>query len=398
MGRTGRIVALGAVVAVAGVLAWALRPRPIDVDLVTVRSGLFVETVENEGRTHMRLRHVVASPIFGTQSRIPFDVGDHVDRSTVLVTITTGTTPIDNPRVRRQLEERLGAAEAAKLRADAVVARAEARLAQARSDLARTTALAAKGTASEAKREQDELVANVAARDVDVARLEAHVAEHEIDLARAAVGLSEKSAGTEERLEIRSPIEGVVIKVFHDSEGPVSLGTVLMEVADPGKLEVIADMLTTDAVRVSPGTPARIERWGGPKTLDAVVRRIEPAGFTKVSALGVDEQRVNVVLDLTSPPEDWRSLGDAFRVDVAIELSRQEDALTVPLSALFREGEGWSLFVDEAGRAFKRRLDLVATAGRLASIRGDIQRGARVVDFPPPSLRDGQRIRLRDGD
>lgn len=396
MGWTTRITVVAAVAVVAAGIAWGLRPQPVRVDAVAVTRGAFVEEVTSEGRTHMRVRHEVDAPIAGLQSRIRFEVGDPVDRETVVATIGAGPTPIDDPRTRRQLEERLGAAEAARSRADVVVARAASRHEQADADLARSADLVEKGSAPTTRREQDALAATIAERDLDVARLEVVMAAHEVDLARAAVGLSlpasEHPGG--ERLDIRSPIEGVVLRVMRESAGPVAIGTPILEIADPDRLEIEADVLTTDAVRIRPGAPVIVERWGGPRPLAAVVRRVEPAGFTKVSALGVDEQRVRVVMDLTSPRDEWRRLGDAFRVEVRVEISRDDDALMVPVAALVRDGAGWSLFVVEAGRAVRRPAERIASSGRVARVRADLRPGDRVIAFPPATLGDGARVEI----
>ncbi|MCW1842257.1 efflux RND transporter periplasmic adaptor subunit [Prosthecomicrobium hirschii] len=396
LGR-GAVIVLAA--GLAASIAWALWPRPRIVDAARAEQRTFERAVEVEGRTHMRLRHVATAPLGGTLGRVRLEVGDRVEAGSELASISTGLAPLDNARIRSQLVERLGAAEAAKARGDAVVARGEARVAQARADLGRTVRLVESGTATPARREQDELALALAGRDLDVARSEVHMAEHELDLARAALGLVDRrveSGAAEERIEVRTPIAGVVLKVHQESAGPIAMGTPILEIADPDRLEVVADVLTTDAVVMQPGDGVQILRWGGPAVLDGVVRRIEPAGFTKVSALGVDEQRTNVLIDIAAPRETWPALGDAFRVDARIVLERTADATVVPVTSLFRDGDGWSLFVVEGDRAVKRPVEVAATSGRDARIVGGVAPGALLVDFPDAGVRDGGRVAPRD--
>lgn len=393
MGWRSKALALAAALGVAG-LGWlALRPTATPVDIAEVRRGAFVQSVLNEGKTRVRDRYAVAAPIAGTLARIGLKAGDAVDKGGVLAIVSPGFAPLDDPRARLQLEERLGAAEAARNRAVAAEARARARFEQARADLSRTNALLAKGAATLARQELDELSARVAEREVQVAEFEVDLARHEEALARAALQTSGVADAGARRIEIRSPIAGVVLKVLQESEGPIAVGANLMEIGDPAQLEIIADVLTTDAVRIAPGAPARIERWGGGGDLDARVAKVEPGAFTKVSALGIDEQRVNVVLDLVAPRAQWRTLGDGFRVEARIEVARQADALSIPAGALFRSGAGWAVFVVADGRAALRAVEIAQRNDNAAAIAAGLSEGDRVIVFPPPALRDGARVR-----
>lgn len=387
-----RALVLALVTVGAAAAGWMLlRPSPILVDTAPVTRGAFVRSILSEGKTRVRDRYVVSSPISGLLGRVALKVGDRVEMNSVLAVVSPGAAPLDDPRARRQLEERLGVAEAARDRAKAAGARTRAKLDQARADLARTSALASKGVVTATRREQDELAVKLAEREADVAEFDVHLAEHEEALARAAIQTS-AGDGAARTIEIRSPIGGVVLKIVQESEGPVSVGSVILEIGDPARLEVIADVLTTDAVQMKVGAPAKIERWGGPIDLDATVTRIEPAGFTKVSALGIDEQRVLVVLAITAPPETWSALGDAFRVEARIEVARVVDALTIPVGALFRGGSGWNVFSVADGRAKIREVAVTQRSETRALISDGLSEGEYVAIFPPPTLRDGSDV------
>jgi HlyD family secretion protein len=357
---------------------------------------LNVETVLNEAKTRVRDRYSVTAPIAGILARTILRAGDAVGPSTVIAVISPALAPLEDPRARQQLQERLGAAEAARSRAASVLESARARLAQARADLERTAALADRGVVTASRREHEMLANTLAERELAGAQFAAHMAEHEESLARAALDLSSNRKPESRRLEIASPVTGVVLRIAQDSEGPVAIGSPIMQIGDPGQLEIIADVLTTDAVQIEPGANAVIERWGGIKPLSARVAKVEPGAFTKVSALGIDEQRVFVVLDITSPREEWARLGDAFRVEARIEIARTPDALIIPVGALFRGRSGWSVFVIDNNHA---RLLSVAVSRRNeaeAAVTSGLLAGERVVVFPPPALRDGALVEARD--
>ncbi len=384
-------------IAVVGAIAgvWLLlRPAPISVETAQVNRGLFVRTILNEGKTRVRDRYVVSAPIAGMLGRVTLKAGDPVDGSTVVAIVSPGQTPLDDPRARRQLEERLGVAEAAHNRATVAEARARARQLQAQADLARTRLLAERGVVATARREQDELAATVAERELQVAQFDVHVTEHEEALARAA--LQTDAAGDGARaIEIKSPVDGVVLKLIQESEGPIAVGAPIMEIGDPARLEIVVDVLTTDAVQIAPGAPATIERWGGSRNLQARVARVEPGGFTKVSALGIDEQRVFVILDIVSPRVEWKSLGDAYRVEARIETARAENVLVAPVSALFRSGSGWAVFVAESGRARMKHVAVAQRNDTEAVISNGLAEKDAVILFPPPPVSDGVAVAVR---
>ena len=384
-------------IAVVGAIAgvWLLlRPAPILVETAQVNRGLFVRTILNEGKTRVRDRYVVSAPIAGMLGRVTLKAGDPVDGSTVVAIVSPGQTPLDDPRARRQLEERLGVAEAAHKRATVAEARARARQQQAQADLSRTRLLAERGVVATARREQDELAATVAERELQVAQFDVHVTEHEESLARAALQTDADGDGAR-AIEIKSPVDGVVLKLIQESEGPIAVGAPIMEIGDPARLEIVVDVLTTDAVQIAPGAPATIERWGGSRNLQARVARVEPGGFTKVSALGIDEQRVFAILDIISPRAEWKSLGDSYRVEARIETARAENVLVAPVSALFRSGSGWAVFVAESGRARLKHVVVAQRNDTEAIISNGLSEKDAVILFPPPPVSDGVAVAVR---
>jgi HlyD family secretion protein len=390
-----------AVLAFAGIggLIYALLPKPIPVEMAEVVRGPFEETVDDDGKTRVRERYVVSAPIAGTLLRIRLKAGDPVEVGTVLASIVPDLSPLLDPRTRQELEQRLGAAEARKMRTAEAVERAKATLDQAQADLERTRVLAAKGVAPQSKLERDEILARIGSREFEAARFEDHAAEHELELARAALRTpareTEDGSVSGETWDIRSPVTGRVLRILQKSEASVAIGAPLLVLGDPRDLEVVIDVLSTDAVRIAPGAPVTIERWGGDKPLEGRVRRVEPSAFTKTSALGVEEQRTNVIIDIVSPQTEWSSLGDGYRVDARIVVYLSEDAVKVPTGALFRDGDRWAAYVDTDGTARRRSIMLSRRAGLEAAVEAGLQPGEQVIVFPSDAIRDGVRVSRR---
>lgn len=393
-----RLALLLVLAAAVGGLVLAFQPQPVPVETATVVRGLFEQTIDDDGKTRVRERYMVSAPVAGTLLRIALKAGDPVAVGTVLAAIAPNPSPLLEPRTRDELQQRLGAAEARQLRAAAALERATAALDQAEADLARSRALAQKGVAPAAKLERDEIAARIAARDLDAARFEDHAAGHEVELARAALQTSNGNAGPAAAggaWDIRSPVAGRVLRVVQESEAAVAIGAPLIEIGDPSDLEIIVDVLSTDAVKIAPGAAVHLEGWGGDQSLAGRVRRVEPAAFTKVSALGVEEQRTNVVIDIVSPAADWANLGDGYRIDARIVVYRLEDAVKIQAGALFRDGEGWAVFVDRDGVARKRRVTLLRRGGLDAAVDRGLQPGEHVVLYPGDAVTDGARIAVR---
>lgn len=377
-----------------GLLAWAFWPRPTEVELGVVTQGRFERSVQEDGKTRLRERYVVSTPLTGRVARITLQQGDAVERDAVLATLWPAMSNLLDERSRQEQRERIGAMEAAVARASTGVERARAALEQAIADLKRSETLAQQGFVSPTQNETGRLTVRLREKELESARQEEHAARHQLDEARVAIRQFVSGGGdvAQRSWPIRSPIAGRVLKVNQQSEGTVQAGTPLLELGDPARLEVVVDLLTEDAAQVRPGTPATLSNWGGPDTLTATVRVVEPAAFTKVSALGVEEQRVNVVLDITSAPEKWQALGDGFKVDVRLLVQTVENARKVPVSALFPVGARSALFVNDGGRARQREVDVLARNGREALIKSELPAGTEVILYPPSSLKDGERV------
>jgi HlyD family secretion protein len=372
---------------------WLLRPRPILVEVAPITEQPFTMIVEEDGRTRVRDRFVVSAPLAGRVPRSTLRAGDAVKAEQILATITPNISPLLDPRMREELQERVGAAEAALEEAKTLHERAKVLLARARADLERTKQLRARDVAPPAQLERDTFTFQAAGRDVAAAELRHHAAEHALDQARTALKRSGENGKTE-RFPVSSPINGRVLKVVQESESVVSLGAPLLELGDPANLEVIVDLLTTDAALVREGAKVSLERWGGVMPLDGRVHRVEPSGFTKISALGVEEQRVWVVIDIVSPREAWATLGDGYRVDVKINVDEMETATVVPIGALFRRGDAWQAFVVDRGWARLRTVKILRRSGRLAAVAEGLRPGETVIVYPSQALKDGSAIRM----
>ncbi|WP_198375144.1 efflux RND transporter periplasmic adaptor subunit [Neoroseomonas rubea] len=387
-----RALVATAVLLAAGGAFLAFQPRPVLVETELVTRGRFEAVVVEDGRTRVRDRYVVSAPVAGRVLRLGVRPGDTVSQGDPVALILAAPSALLSPRARREAEERVGAAEAMLQQAGVLVERAAAQRVQAEADAVRVRALQARGAAPLQQLERAELAERTAARDMLVAERRRHAAAHELDQARALLAATEAQENGPERLEVRAPVGGRVLRVMQESEAVIASGAPLLELGDPADLEVVVDVLTADAVGIAPGAPVTIERWGGPAPLQGRVRLVEPAAFTRVSALGVEEQRVWVVVDLVSPLERWAALGDGFRVDARIMVEAIEDAVLVPVSALFRRGAGWAAYVVQDGVARERQVEVARRAARSAMISGGLAAGETVVLFPPSTLRDDDRV------
>lgn len=387
----GGAVALTALV----LLAWAFAPRPVEVETAQADRGPFETQIAEEGRTRLRQRYAVSAPLAGRLERIVLEAGDAVAAGAVVATLTPALSPMLDARTAQELAARVQAAEAGVARAGSQAEAARVVLAQARSAQQRSAQLVQQGFVSPVQAESEQLAVAAAQQALAAAVEGRHVAEHELGVARAALGAARGGGG---RFEVRAPVAGRVLRVLQASEGVVGLGTPLLEIGDIAQLEVVAELLTTDALKAPPGGLVRIEDWGGPGTLPGRVRAVEPAAFTKVSALGVEEQRVIVRIDLTGPPEQWRALGDGFRVGVRIVTLQVPDALRVPVSAVFPRPEGGhGVFVVDAGRARVRPVELGARNGQHAWVKQGLAPGDTVIVYPPAAVAEGVRVRMRGG-
>jgi HlyD family secretion protein len=390
-GRRALVLALAAAGGLGGLL-WLLRPAPVRVELGVVDRGPLEVTVDEEGRTRVRNRYVIAAPIAGGLDRITLDAGDTVAAGNVVARVSPA--PLD-PRATAQAEARLEAAIALRGEARARVGQAKATLAQAQRDLQRAHTLAAAGTVSDQGLEQAELAHASRVEELHGAREAEDAAAHEVQAAEAVLlaagggAPTTSTRGKDAFVEVRSPATGHVLRVFEESQRVVAVGTPLLEVGDPSDLEIVVDVLSADAVKIRPGAEMRLGAWGGEGTLRARVRRVEPSGFTKLSALGVEEQRVNVIGDFVDPPG---ALGDGYRLEARIVVWRADDVVRLPASALFRSGEAWHVFGVENGRARLRAVEVGQRGVEAAKVVSGIEPGTGVVLHPTDRVADGVRI------
>lgn len=385
-----------ALILAAGI-GYGFMPRPVPVELVEARQGHLAVTVEEEGRTRVRERYVVAAPVAGQSRRITLKVGDAVAAGQAVAFIEPARAASLDPRGRAQAQARVQAAEAALLaaRESARAAAAEARLAE--QELARAESLGQANFVSQAAVDQARSRVQAAQASRQAADYHAQVARHEVAVARAALteANSPAGAGAPATLAVTAPVAGRVLAVPHESEGVVQPGQPLVEIGNPASLEVLVEVLSTAAVRIRPGARVLLDRWGGPGALEGRARVVEPAGFTKVSALGVEEQRVRVLVDIVSAAGEWNSLGDGYRVEAAFVLWEGDDLLLAPTSALFRKGEGWALYAEERGRARLREVRVGQRNGLHAQILDGLKAGERVVAHPDEKIAEGTRVRAR---
>lgn len=389
-GRRSRVAWIAAAMAAVALgVWWLLRPDPLRVEVVVARRGAMEVAVEEDGRTRVRHRYVVNAPVRGRYVPAGLQEGDSLAAGSPVARLQP--LPLD-PRSREQARARVSAAEATREEAVARVEQAREQLEEARRRLERIRQVAEAGGVAQER--VDELTTAVRTRELELraARSRAAAAAYEVRNARAALLAALPDSGPEGGpLVLRSPAEGRVLEVHERSERMVSAGTPLMEVGDVGGLEVVVDVLSTDAVRVQPGDPMELVAWGGDDTLRARVRRVEPSGFTRVSPLGIEEQRVNVIGDLLS---ESTGLGDRYRVEARIVTWRADSVLAVPLGAVFRREEGWAVFTVEDGAARLREVSVGHRSAREAEVVSGLAAGDSVVLYPDDRLGDGRRVTI----
>ena len=411
MKRKTWLVASATVVVVALAIAWAFAPRPVEVELAPVTQGHFETTIDEDGKTRLADRYVVSAPLAGRLARITLKEGDAVDADMPLALLSSVLPAMRDERTLRELQARVESADDIVQRATSRIARAQVSLGQAKNEVRRSEQLAQQGFIAAAKLDTDRLSSLGAQREVEAAAAERRIAVHDLEPARAALGATrEPLAGAGQRsFTVRAPSAGRVLRVLQTSEGAVALGTPLLELGDTRRMEIVAELLTTDALAALPGSRVMVERWGGPAALEGRVRNVEPAAFTKVSALGVEEQRVRVLIDITSPQAEWKALGDGYRVSVRIVTLAEGKAVQVPVSAVFplpadggSDSNGspasaarFAVFVADGGRARQVPVVLGARNGSAAWIRSGLAPGEQVIVYPPATVRSSVRIAAR---
>lgn len=378
---------------IVGALAWGFWPRPITVAVVEAVKKPFEVVVEEEGRTRVKDRFTISAPVAGYLRRPELHVGDSVAQQQIVARLDPMQSAVLDPRARARAEASVAAAQASLHRAEQAVAAAQAEAQFAATDLARKQTLFRDGRVSRDELDRASTRSQQAGANLRSSQFAVDVARFELQAARTALEYSGAEAGdSTETVALRSPVRGKVLKVYRESEGPVYIGEALMEVGDPSALEVEVDVLSEDAVRLDAGTPVRFHRWGNDAVLEGVVRTVEPVGFTKISALGVEEQRVMVIADLISPYSHWKRLGDGYRVEAQFLLWQAPQVLQLPSSALFRHEDGWAVFVVEDGRARRQSVTVGQRNGLDAQITAGLHEYAHVVAHPDERIEDGTRV------
>jgi HlyD family secretion protein len=391
------VFVIGVILVVVGATIYGFLPKAVEVDIVAVSRGPLQVTIEEEGRTRLKERFVVSAPIAGYMRRIDAKVGDPVRKGQTLVALEPlRSQPLD-PRSLAEAEATVFAAQAG---LDAVIEKERAAAADAdymEKRLERIANLYSKRYVAQDQFDQTESEAKRARAVQFSAKAAVDVSRSELDRAKIVLknfppgGIAEKA----NTVYVSSPVSGAVIKIYRESEGAVNVGEPLLEIGDSKNLEVRIELLSSDAVRIKKGGAVLFKRWGGEGTLTGTVRIVEPAGFTKVSSLGVEEQRVLVIVDITSPPETWRLLGDGYRLEAYFVVWEGKDILQIPASGLFRSGDEWAVFVEDNGKARQRTLEIGHRNGLTAEIISGLQEKERVVAHPDDSIKNGTPIRLR---
>jgi HlyD family secretion protein len=378
------------VVALAAVGGYfLLRPKPIQVESAVVTRGPMMVTVEEEGETRIHDHFVISAPVAGRLLRIELDAGDSVKPGQVVARIVPA--PLE-PRQRAELVAQLDAAKAATREAQALHARAQSEYEQASRDRSRSEQLAASGVISREALEQSQTKESTSRKALDAAQQRLDAAKAQEEAAKARLLEAERGGTPGAVVPIKSPLKGKVLRLFERSERVVTPGTPLLDLGYSPQLEVVTDVLSTEAVKVRPGDPVLLEGWGGTKPIRARVRLVEPSGFTKISALGIEEQRVNVIIDFVDPPGP---LGDAYRVEAGIIVWQKDNVVKLPVSALFRHGDSWAVFTIENGRATLRDVQIGHRNGSEAEVLGGVAVGQLLLLHPTNEIREGTRVEPR---
>lgn len=380
-------------------LAWLAWPAPVPVDLAMVARADMEVTVDEDARTRIRRIYTVSAPLTGTVLKPALEVGDSVvANATVVAVMQPAASGFHDPRLHQELQSALSAASAAVSLAEAERRRIEAALNFSRSELRRLEALA--DTGAIARSALEKAVADVQTQDAALASASAELEVRRNERESAATRLQHPT-GTATTpsdpgccVQIRAPVSGQLLKLMKESEAVVQAGTPLLDIGDPSELEIVAELLSTDAMQVRPGQAVHIDGWGG-GSIGGRVKRIEPAGFMKVSALGIEEQRVRTLIDFADPPGQRPGLGHDYRVVVHVVTWKASDVLTVPVGALFRAGDNWAVFRNDAGRARTIEIVVGQRNSRVAEVLSGLAEGEQVVLHAGDRVRDGTRITRR---
>ncbi|MBN1365137.1 MAG: efflux RND transporter periplasmic adaptor subunit [Syntrophaceae bacterium] len=390
-----RIFIISVVVVVTILLVYGFLPKTLDVDIVSVTRGPLQITIEEEGRTRLKDRFTISAPTAGYMRRVNFKVGDAVKKCQIVAVLEPLQSQALDPRSRASAQSSVTSAEASVKSAVERERVASADAAYAEQRLERLKALYEKGSISKDQFDQINSEAQKARALQLSATAEVNVAKSEMEKARVTLQNFSAVRENDNAVDVTSPVSGAVFKVYQESEGAVDTGQPLIDIGDAGNLEVRVEVLSSDAVKIKKGTKVLFKRWGREEPLTGKVRLVEPAGFTKISSLGVEEQRVLVIVDITSPPEKWRVLGDGFRMEAHFIIWEGENILHIPESALFRSGKDWAVFVAENGEARKRIVEIGQRNGMNAEIVSGLRENEKVLVYPDDNISEGTKIKQK---
>ncbi len=389
-------IALG-VAALAALVWWVYQPRPLVVEVGQVTNGRFEQVIEEDGRLRPKSRYVITAPTQAELQRPTLKVGDAVRAGDVVAVLQPVSPQMIDARTRDVLSQRVGTANATRQAASAQTQRLQTALAQADLEAERATKLAQDNFISASARDQAQLAQRSARQALSAGRAELAAADSMLAESRAALTRAEPGAGSRAAglWPLKSPVNGQVLKLHLDSAAPVNVGQALLELGDLGALEAVIDVLSSDVGAIQPGAAVSLSTGGGAKPLTARVERVEPVAFTKVSALGIEEQRVHVIVSLDGSAAAALGLGDGFRVDASIIIKAQNDALLAPSAALVRDGSGWRVFVVEGGKAHARAVTVKDRNADQAWIQDGLKAGETVLLYPGSMVEDGRAVKQR---
>jgi len=390
--RQHPVITIIAILIIA-MLMWGFRTQPVLVETVAAKRAPLIITIEEEGRTRVIDRYIISAPVDGVACRLHLNVGDTVEQGKVLLAITPRESQVLDPRSRAQAKAKVSAAKSTLRAAEeqARAATAAARLAS--NEMKRLTPLLGKALISREAFDKVKTEAQTSSANKRSADFNVDVAKYELQAAQTMFAYSASTTNEPaERVPVLSPITGKILKVKRQCKGPVRTGEELLEVGDPSALEIEVDVLSADAVKIKQGMKVLLDRWGGDQPLEAVVRLIEPIGFTKISALGVEEQRVLIISNFTSPHDLWQRIGDGYRVEAKFILWQDDDVLQIPASSLFRYKDGWAVFVAKDGYAQRREVSLGQRNGLTAQVLEGIKTGELVINHPSDDVENDSKI------
>ncbi|GAB6070523.1 HlyD family efflux transporter periplasmic adaptor subunit [Thiomicrorhabdus hydrogeniphila] len=382
---------------IIGMLVWGFWPKPIMVEIVKVKKAPLIVSIQEDGRTRVIDRYVIASPINGMTCRMHLKVGDTVTQGQNLLNISPLESQVLDARSKAQAQAQVSVANSALQAAKQQVVLAKANAKLASDKLKRYQPLLAKGLISQETFDQTKTAALTTKSQQRSANFAVEVAQFELQSAMTTLNYSAAKPHNNniERVPVNSPINGKILKVARKCEGPVITGESLLEVGDPTALEVEVDVLSADAVKIKPGMKVLFDRWGGSHPLEGIVRLIEPVGFTKVSALGVEEQRVWVICDFTSATKEWQKLGDGYRVEAQFILWQQDNVLQVPSSALFRYKDGWAVFKNVNNTAIRQAVKVGQRNGLSAQVLAGLVEGESIINHPNDAVENNKTTKTR---